>query len=117
MEDYETAVILQAYNKGIIGMPNYVAIEKFSKMINWKKISSAYRIKKGFKSIAQKLVKQLLKKENKQSKRSIENILKQAKDTFKSQDHKKDNKEKHEDKKESKDKEHKDKKESKNKDD
>lgn len=46
MDDYEIAIILQAYNKGIIGMPNYVAIEKFSKMVNWKKISSAYRIKK-----------------------------------------------------------------------
>lgn len=60
MDDYEIAVILQAYNKRIIGMPNYVAIEKFSKMINWKKISSAYRIKKGFKPVAQKLVKRKL---------------------------------------------------------
>ncbi|WP_156416096.1 hypothetical protein [Nitrosopumilus sp. Nsub] len=60
MDDYEIAIILQAYNKGIIGMPNYVAIEKFSKMVNWKKISSAYRIKKRFKSVAQKLVKRKL---------------------------------------------------------
>ena len=60
MDDYEIAILLQAYNKGIIGMRNYVAIEKFSKMINWKKISSAYRIKKGFKSVAQKLVKRKL---------------------------------------------------------
>jgi len=60
MDDYEIAIILQAYNKGIIGMPKYVAIEKFSKMINWRKISSAYRIKKGFKSVAQKLVKHKL---------------------------------------------------------
>lgn len=60
MDDYEIAIILQAYNKGIIGMPNYVAIEKFSKIINWEKISSAYRIKKRFKSVAQKLVKRKL---------------------------------------------------------
>jgi len=60
MEDYEIAVILQAYNKGIIGMRNYVALEKFSKMVNWKKISSIYKIKKGFKSVAQKLVKRKL---------------------------------------------------------
>jgi len=60
MDDYEIAIILQAYNKGIIGMPCYVAIEKFSKMINWRKISSAYRIKKGFRSVAQKLVKRKL---------------------------------------------------------
>lgn len=60
MEDYEIAIILQAYNKGIIGMPCYVAIEKFSKMINWRKISSAYKVKKGFKSVAQKLVKRKL---------------------------------------------------------
>ena len=60
MDDYEIAVLLQAYNKGIIGMRNYVAIEKFSKMINWKKISSTYRIKKGFKSVTQKLVKHKL---------------------------------------------------------
>jgi len=56
----EIAILLQAYNKGIIGMRNYAAIEKFSKMINWKKISSAYRIKKGFKSVAQKLVRRKL---------------------------------------------------------
>ncbi|QLH07106.1 hypothetical protein [Nitrosopumilus ureiphilus] len=60
MDDYEIAIILQAYNKGIIGMKNYVAIEKFSKMINWQKISTVYRIKKGFKSVAQKLVKRKL---------------------------------------------------------
>jgi len=60
MNDYEIAIILQAYNKGIIGMQRYVAIEKFSKMINWRKISSAYKIKKGFKSVAQKLVKRKL---------------------------------------------------------
>ena len=60
MYDYEIAVILQAYNKGIIGMQNYVAIEKFSKMINWQKISSTYKIKKRFKSVAQKLVKREL---------------------------------------------------------
>ncbi len=60
MDDYEIAIILQAYNKGVIGMPRYVAIEKFSKVINWRKISSCYRIKKGFKSVAQKLVKRKL---------------------------------------------------------
>lgn len=60
MDDYEIAILLQAYNKGIIGMRNYVAIEKFSKMVNWTKISSAYRIKKGFKSVSQKLVKRKL---------------------------------------------------------
>lgn len=60
MYDYEIAVVLQAYNKGIIGMQNYVAIEKFSKRINWPKISSTYRIKKRFKSVAQKLVKRRL---------------------------------------------------------
>ena len=60
MDDYEIAILLQAYNKGIIGMRNYVAIEKFSKMINWKKISSVYRIKKRFKSVVQKLVKHKL---------------------------------------------------------
>lgn len=60
MDDYEIAIILQAYNKGIIGMQNYVAIEKFSKMINWQKISSAYRIKKKLKSVVQKLVKHKL---------------------------------------------------------
>ncbi len=60
MNDYEIAIILQAYNKGIIGMRSYVAIEKFLKMINWRKISSAYKIKKGFKSVAQKLVKRKL---------------------------------------------------------
>ena len=60
MHDYEIAVILHAYSKGIIGMPKYVAVEKFARMINWQKISSAYRVKKGFKSVAQKLVKRKL---------------------------------------------------------
>lgn len=60
MDDYEIAIVLQAYDKGIVGMPNYVSIEKFSKMINWRKISSVYRVKKGFKSVAQKLVKRKL---------------------------------------------------------
>ena len=60
MKDYEIAIVLQAYNKGIIGMQNYVAIEKFSKMIDWQKISSVYRIKKRFKSVAQQLVKRKL---------------------------------------------------------
>lgn len=60
MDDYEIAVILQAYNKGIIGMRNYVAIEKFSKIIDWKRISSVYRIKKRFKSVAQQLVRRKL---------------------------------------------------------
>lgn len=60
MDDYEIAIVLQAYDKGIVGMPNYVSLEKFSKMINWRKISSVYRVKKGFKSVAQKLVKRKL---------------------------------------------------------
>ncbi len=41
-------------------MKKYVSIEKFAKMINWKKISSEFRVKKGFKSVAQKLVKRNL---------------------------------------------------------
>ena len=60
MDNYEIAVILQAYNKGVIGMKKYVSIQKFAKMINWKKISSEYKIKKRFKSVAQKLVKRKL---------------------------------------------------------
>ncbi len=74
--------------------------------------------KKEFKELLhdyKEIVKKLLKKADKQSKRTIENILEQAEDAFKAQDHK-DNKEKHKDKKESKDKDHKDKKESKDKD-
>lgn len=57
MENFEIAVLLQSYNKGIIGMPNYVSLEKFSKKINWIKIANQYKVKKKFKSIAQKLVK------------------------------------------------------------
>lgn len=60
MKNYEIAIILQAYNKGIIGMKNYVPLEKFAKMTNWKKISTAYKIKKRFKSVAQRLVKRKL---------------------------------------------------------
>ena len=62
--------------------------------------------KKEFKELFhdyKEIVKKLLKKADKQSKRTIENILEQTENTFKAQDHK----EKHEDKKESKDKEHK----------
>ena len=60
MDDYEVAIILQAYNKGIIGMKKYVSVEKFAKMTDWKKISSTYKVKKRFKSVAQKLVKRKL---------------------------------------------------------
>ena len=37
MYNYENAVLLQAYNKGLIGMKNYTSIEKFSRIINWQK--------------------------------------------------------------------------------
>lgn len=60
MYDYEIAVIQKAYDKGIIEMQKYVAIEKFAKIIDWQKISSKYGVKRGFKQIARKLVKRKL---------------------------------------------------------
>lgn len=60
LEEYEIAVLLQMYDKWIVGKENYISIEKTSSKIKWQEIARAYRVKKKFKSIAHGLVNKLL---------------------------------------------------------
>jgi hypothetical protein len=60
LEEYEVAVLLQMYDKWIVGKENYISIEKTSNKIKWQEIARAYRVKKKFKSVAHGLVNKLL---------------------------------------------------------
>lgn len=48
------------YNERIIDMSGYTSIQIVRGKINWKRISSYYRIRDSFESIARKLVKRKL---------------------------------------------------------
>jgi len=48
------------YNERIIGPSGYTSIQTVRSKINWKRISSYYRVKDSFESIARKLVKRKL---------------------------------------------------------
>lgn len=60
LEEYEIAILLQMYDKWIVGKENYISIEKVSSKIKWQDIARAYRVKKKFKSVAHGLVNKLL---------------------------------------------------------
>ena len=60
LEEYEIAILLQMYDKWIVGKENYISIEKVSTKIKWQGIARAYRVKKKFKSVAHGLVNKLL---------------------------------------------------------
>lgn len=60
LEDYEIAILLKMYDEKLIGKPNYVSIQKARSKIHWQEISAAYKVKKGFDSIARKLVTRML---------------------------------------------------------
>lgn len=60
LEEYEIAILLQMYDKWIVGKENYTSIEKVSSKIKWQDIARAYRVKKKFKSVAHGLVNKLL---------------------------------------------------------
>ena len=60
LKPYEIAILLQMYNERIIGPSGYTSIQTVRSKINWKRISSYYRVKESFESIARKLVKKKL---------------------------------------------------------
>lgn len=60
LEEYEIVILLQMYDKWIVGKENYVSIEKTSSKIKWQQIAGVYRVKKKFKSVVQGLVNKLL---------------------------------------------------------
>jgi len=60
LEEYEIAILLQMYDKWIVGKENYTSIEKVSSKIKRQDIARAYRVKKKFKSVAHGLVNKLL---------------------------------------------------------
>lgn len=60
LEEYEVAILLQMYDKWIIGKENYTSIERVSSKIKWQDIARTYRVKKKFKSVAHGLVGKLL---------------------------------------------------------
>ena len=60
LKPYETAILLQMYDERIIGPSGYASIQTVRGKINWKRISSHYRVKGSFESIARGLVKRKL---------------------------------------------------------
>ena len=60
LKPHEIAILLQMYNERIIGPSGYTSIQTVRSKINWKRISSYYRIKESFESLARKLVKRKL---------------------------------------------------------
>ncbi len=60
LKPYEIAILLQIYNERIIGPSGYTSIQIVRSKINWKRISSYYRVKDSFESIACKLVRRKL---------------------------------------------------------
>jgi len=57
LKPYEIAILLQMYNEQIIGHRGYTSLQIVRSKINWKKISSYYRIRESFDSITRRLVK------------------------------------------------------------
>ena len=60
LKPYETVILLQMYDERIIGPSGYASIQTVRSKINWKRISSHYRVKGSFESIARGLVKRKL---------------------------------------------------------
>jgi len=60
LKPHEIAILLQMYNERIIGPRGYTSLQIVRSKINWKKISSYYRIRESFDTIARKLVKRRL---------------------------------------------------------
>jgi len=60
LKPHEIAILLQMYNERIIGPRGYTSLQIVRSKINWKKISSYYRIRDSFDTIARKLVKRRL---------------------------------------------------------
>lgn len=54
--DYEMAILLRMYQKGLVGS-KYRSMQDVRRSIGWVKIASHYREKKKFDAIARKLIK------------------------------------------------------------
>jgi hypothetical protein len=48
------------FNRGIIGKPNYIGIEKVASKVKWQQIQSAFGTKDSLDKVARKLVKRML---------------------------------------------------------
>ena len=60
LKPYEIAVLLQMYDERIIGPSGYTSLQTVRSKINWKKLSSNYRVKESFDTVARRLVKKRL---------------------------------------------------------
>jgi hypothetical protein len=60
LEPYEIALLLLMHDRGIIGQPNYVSIQKVASKVKWQQVQSAYGIKDGLEKVARRLVKMKL---------------------------------------------------------
>ena len=60
LKPYEIAILLQMYDERIIGPSGYTSLQTVRSKINWKKITSFYRVKESFETVARRLVKKQL---------------------------------------------------------
>ena len=60
LKPHEIAILLQMYDERIIGPSGYTSLQTVRSKINWKKITSFYRVKESFETVARRLVKKRL---------------------------------------------------------
>lgn len=60
LKPYEIAILLQMYDGRIIGPSGYTSLQTVRSKINWKKITSFYRVNESFETVARRLVKKRL---------------------------------------------------------
>lgn len=60
LKPYEIAILLQMYDEQIIGTSGYTSLQTVRSKINWKKITSFYRVRESFETVARRLVKKRL---------------------------------------------------------
>jgi hypothetical protein len=51
LKDYEEAVLLSLYDKGIIGEKGYCSIQRAAAIIKWRDIAKTYAVKKSFLNV------------------------------------------------------------------
>jgi len=56
LENYEIAILVKMYDEQVIGKAGYKSIQTVRSKINWTGISSAYKVRKRFETIARRLV-------------------------------------------------------------
>ena len=60
LEPHEIAFLLMMYNRGVIGKPNYIGIEKVASKVKWQQIQAAYGTRDSLDKVARRLVKKML---------------------------------------------------------